>query len=542
MFWTPEVYEFHIWSARRLRGACELAFMLWWAGGGAGKTRDAAAFALEYWMEAPWETAVIVCSTTKAMLRKRIWNDVCHLWHRIELRPPHAPLAYKGEMMDTDCMIRWSPNDKKHGIFGIAVADGPVEDAINDLRGIHAARVLWILDEMQGVEEAIMGVCPNHSKNPEARFWGFGNPTRMSSMLCRYAEPLGGWQSVVRGETEEWPIDEGLYQGKGACLFFDGRKSPAILDPEWGRRNPWMISKEQVDKHIAKKGMNAPEVWTDTIGWPPMQGGENTVLDPQLIEKFRCKEAAIWTSEPRNAWALDPAFAEGGDERILQFFRFGKIADEFGDRWVIELGEVCEVPLNAESKEPAEYQIVEYVRERCKSKGLRPEDGATDSSGTGRGLLSAFHKEWGQVLGVEFGGRPSELPADESGKPADEVFDRRVSELNVMVRNFASAHGLRGLSKGAEEQFCKRQMIYEGKGKWVVESKKVMKARGENSPDRADAVAIAVAFAREHDAVPGDYTQPLDSREHEKQQQDSDDMYTEDNYQVAEDWRQFQVI
>ena len=497
--WKPSEYEMNAWSDTRLRSTCEHSFVTWFAAGGSGKTRDAAAIALEYWLEAPYETAIIVCSTSVKLAKKRIFNDVCFLWNRLS-----PALGYKGILTPSDMMLRWEDGDAKNGIFGLAVADGPVEDAINQLRGIHTTRVWWILDEMQGVEEAIMGVLPNHARNPEPRFLGIGNPTRKTSLLGRYSEPIGGWSTIERAVTPDWPIDEGVYPGTGRAYFFDGRKSPACLDPEWGKRNPWMINKAQIDKHIEKSGLNSPEVWVDSIGFFPEITADNTVLDAQTIEKFRCREDATWTNGFEEGWALDPAFSEGGDSRVLQFFRFGMVHDDYGSRWVIELGEFMEVPLDGSLvDEPAEYQILNFVREQCRLRRLKPEDGGTDSSGTGRGLHSVFVKEWGAVMGIEFGGAPTDMVVDGSGKTAKEIFDRRSSELNVMVRNFALQHGLRGLKREAEDQFCTRLMVYEGRGRWVVESKKVMKKRGEHSPDHADAVAIAVDVARRRGASIG---------------------------------------
>lgn len=433
----------------------------------------------------------------------------------------------------------------KNGIFGVAVADGPIEEAINNLIGIHTKRVFLILDEMQGVREAIMGALPNMVKNPESRFLGMGNPSSIMSMLCKYSEPIGGWNSVVRGETEEWDIDAGAYLGTGKALFFDGRKSPSIINPEWGRRNPWMISKEQVERHIAQKG-DSPEVWTMTIGWPPPLGTDNTVLDIAIIDKFRCRESAMWTDGFTDGAALDPAFVDGGDRKILQFFRQGIVNDGDGSRWVIELGEWLDVPIDSGSEEPVEYQIVRYVRERCESKGIQPHRVATDSTGIGRGLLSIFQQTWGPVVGIEFGGKPTESLVEDTTdrkklKTAREEFDRRSSELNIMVRNFAAANGIRGLSREAADEFMARLTTYTGKYK--VETKKDYKKRMGKSPDHSDAVCIAVALARQSGAVPaqtvavGKWTE-----DHKHKLIEADRRFDERNYAEPEDWREWQAV
>jgi hypothetical protein len=133
-----------------------------------------------------------------------------------------------------------------------------------------------------------------------------------------------------------------------------------------------------------------------------------------------------------------------------------------------------------------------------------------DSSGEGGGLAAIFQKEWGPVVGVEFGGAPSERLVEEgTQKTAKEEYDTRSSELNMTVRRFAMANGLRGISNEAKEQFCARKTSYRNK-KTRVEPKS-RKSKGQDkgfkdrlgySPDHADAVAIACELAMQRGAVP----------------------------------------
>lgn len=531
---NPDIYEMHQWSDRRLKSICDNVFVIWMGPGSSGKTRDAAAIAMEYWLEDPGNTAVMVCSTTKDMLRKRIWGDICTLWHAL----PQAD--YKGVLTDTNCMIRWRDNDMKNGIFGLAVADGPVEDAINNLVGIHTKRVFLILDEMQGVNEAIMGALPNMVKNPEFRFLGMGNPTSILSMLCKFATPLGGWQAVVECETPDWPIDGQPCIGTARAYFFDGRKCPAVVDPEWGKKRPQLLQKWQVDSHIAQRGENDPAVRTQTIGWPPSVGTDNTVLDISIIEKFHCREPAHWTDGFTEMAALDPSFTEAGDNKILQIFRIGLVNDLQGHRWVIEFREWFEVPLDTKHKDdPPEYQILRFCREKCDSKGIQANQFGTDSTGTGMGLASIMRKEWGEIKGIQFGGAASDEIVEESGKKGRDVFDRRSSELNIMVRNFANANGIRGLTQPAEREFCAR--LTTMKFKHIVETKKDVKKRLGYSPGNSDACCIAVDMARQMGAFPGRSGPAIEVREQDvaRKQYESDQRFTESASAQEDDWNEF---
>jgi hypothetical protein len=140
-----------------------------------------------------------------------------------------------------------------------------------------------------------------------------------------------------------------------------------------------------------------------------------------------------------------------------------------------------------------------------------------------------FDVEWGVVEGVEFGGKPTERMVDDSDqKQCDEVYDRMSTELNLAVRTFAMANGLRGLGKEAESQFCARKTIYKNK-KTVVEKKSDMKLRTQKSPDEADAVAILVELCRRKGAIPasGDVKVSDVPQPSYRNQQDE---YAEDNY------------
>lgn len=509
-------YAFNKWSERRLKSTCEHNWVTWMGPGNTGKSTDAAIFALEYWLEAPFETAVIVCSTTMKMLRKRIWSEISR-WH--QLLP--KGVGNVGELIDSDTMIRWQKGDAKNGIFGMAVEEGPIEEVLNNLIGIHTTRVWLLLDEMQGTRAAILRATDNMSKNPEFKFTGMGNPEG-DDPLTHESEPIGGWEVVQRLVTEGWPTLGGPMEENGRCEFFNGWLSPAITEPDGAKKFPYLLQKSQILGHLKRVHGNENDAsfLSQSVGWPTFLGVESTVLDSVIVEKFKCTKPTVWTHGFKQGAALDPAFG-GGDRKILQFFRYGEVEDQ-GDpetiqmfnmcrrRWVVEMREWLDVPIDVESAEPVHYQIQGYVTKACKLKNIKPEDFALDSSGEGGGLKAIFDREWGEVVGVEFGGNPSERPIEEGTmKTAREEYDTRSSELNMAVRRFAMADGLRGLSEEAKTQFCARKTTYRNK-KTRVEPKtsrskgaeKGFKDRMGYSPDHADAVAIACELAMQLGAVP----------------------------------------
>lgn len=515
-------YAWHRWNEKRLKGTCSHNWNTWAGPGGSGKTSDAAELALEWWLEAPHESAVIVCSTTKEMLRKRVWAQIAHFHNRLYER--FGPKAKKenqfGELIDSETKIRWRSGDDKNCIFGMAVDDGPVEDAINNLIGIHTTRVWLILDEMQGVRPPIVSpkVLGNLAKNPESYFLGMGNPEHLNDPLGVHSEPLAGWGGVTLGETEEWETKGGPLKGNGLCQAFNGTRSPADDSPAERLRLPWLINREWVDAHLASVANNPqdPSYLSQAVGIWPMSGLEATVLSDQIITTFKCKEKAIWTERFTKFACLDPAFTADGDKCVLQFGKRGMTEIEAANedeekrvkivprkrKWMIEYGEWMVVPIVADSGIPVDYQIVAFCKKECEARGIPPEEFATDSTGVGGGLASIFKREWGNIYAVDFRGKPTDRPvSDTNPKPAYEEYDTRATELNFSVRQFAVAGSIRGLSSEACIDFCSRRTEYKNK-KNRAEPKKEMKKRIGRSPDHGDVVAIGLDLCREKGAEP----------------------------------------
>lgn len=503
-------YQWHRWNERRLKGVCGKRWVTWLGPGAATKTVDAAIFGLEYFLQAPDRTAVIVCSTTMKMLRMRIWGQVAR-YHQM-LPQGLGPV---GELLDSDTRIRWRKGDNMNGIFGMAVEEGPVDEVINNLIGIHTERVMLILDEAQGVREAIMGATNNMAKNPRFDALLIGNPDDLQNPLCRESEPLGGWGDILEraynDEVDEWETLGGPIEGNGLCQFFDGRKSPADDSPEERKRLHFMINADWIANHLkgVRGNTNDPSYWSQCIGLPPPQGIVSTVLDTAIVTTFKCRKSPVWTDGFFKWASLDPSF-EGGDARVLTVGKCGLVNDDEGTRWVVGVDHQIEVPIDANSKVPIHYQIKDWVVAYLGQRGIGPDAFALDSSGEGGGLKAIFDQTWGTVTGIEFGGAPSDTPiAAKPGRTAKDEYDRRSSELNFNVREFALANGLRGLPEKAEADLCQRKTFYKAK-KYGVEPKttrsgeKGFKQRTGRSPDHGDSLAIGVALCLLKGAAPSE--------------------------------------
>lgn len=537
----PE-FKIHRWTERRLKALCKYNWNTWLGAASTAKSTDAAVMALEYWLQAPDRTTVIVASTTVKLLRMRIWSELTRYHQALAKKVP----GNVGELIDSKTLIRWEAGNDRNGIFGMAVEEGVVSEVVNNLIGIKAERVLVILDEMQGVREAIMQATINLSANPKFTFLVMGNPDSLTNPLGRESEPVDGWDSVIRAETEEWETHGGPTKGNGVCQFFDGRKSPADDSPEERKRLSFLINQDKVAGILkaCRGNTNDPLYWQMAIGWPPPMGLESTVLDPSIVETFKCRAKPVWTESVTKSAALDPAFS-GGDKAILQFLKRGRTTDEHGPRWQIGFDEWMEVPISADSSRPIHYQIVDFCKVECEKRQIPPTEFALDASGEGGGLASIFRQEWGSVVSIEAGGSPSDLPIDETGKTAREAYDTRASELCFSVREMALSHGIKGLSEEATKQLSARRTFYRN-GRWACEPKSGSKGRTDEkgrpvkgfkqrlgySPDHADAAAVGVEHCRQKGVVPSVTGPGVEEKNNqwEKLVKQMNELYTEDNY------------
>lgn len=492
MLW-PEL-QWHQWLQDRIKGLCEFSTSSWVGCATAGKTFDAGLFSMVFWLADPSETSVILTSTTGKMVRKRIWPVIQKLYSR------GGQYGLPGNLVDSKTTLQSTKGDDKHGIFALAVRDGNTSKAVGDIQGLHAKRILLVIDEATDTPEAIFEAIPNLRKGcADFRLVVIGNAVSHLDPHGLCCEPRNGWSSVsVEDEdwetkgVDKWEIESGI------CLHFDGLKSP-----NYRFQKPlyeYLISKEDVDRAIKTQGgEDTLGFWKYTRGFWAPEGVCKTVLSDALIAKYNARGKLIFQSNFRKISVLDPAF--GGD-RCVQ--RIGQLGDLSGNRLGIQINEAIEIKLRPQDKEPIHFQIARQVRHNCERAGVEPKHFALDASGEGGGLADILAATWSdQIQRVEFGGAPSDMPTSEQDpRPASEVYDRKVTELWFSVRQFVMGQQIGGLTVIDCQELTSRQYTDE-KRKIKLDTKADCKKKIGRSPDYGDSVALAVELARRLGASAG---------------------------------------
>lgn len=476
------------------------------------KTTSAAIYHLCAWLSSPHNTLVIVTSTSLDGLRARIWKEIVKYY-----RLAGAPC---GNLVQSEISLQFNKGDLDAGIFGVATGqDGDVAKAVGKILGRHNTNTYAVVDEMQVTNAALVkGATSLQAGADKFEFTGLGNAENELDPHGEMSEPINGWGSIT-ADSERWETKRGI------CIHLDGLRSPRVIEGD--DLYPGLLKKQDIEDTIRDYGEDSPDFWSKRRGFWAPQGVTKTVFSVTMIEKFRAREKAVWSSSFKMGAGLDPAF-EGGDRCILRFGKCGEfsgttpieepgtfrpIAERKGTVG-IELGERVQIKVSATSEEPVHYQIVRQVKDECEKRGVGPEMFALDSTGEGGGLASIFQREWSPAITlVEFGGRASEMPVSEHNKkPSSQEYLNRVTELWYTMRVMLQNGQIRGLDKDTAIEFCSRLYVMKGNMK-QVETKAEMKKRTKKSPDLADAAVVVTELFRqkEHLSIGGDSPHSVDN-------------------------------
>ena len=463
-----------------------------------GKSARAAMWALCFWLCAQESTACILTSTSVDMLARRIWSDI-QTW--ISNSTQELPLR----SIPSDLEIRWNDNDRKHCIFGVAVkSGGSPQESIDRIKGIHAKRILVIIDEMTSVPDAIVKACRNLNKGTmEYQLIGLGNAISMSDPHGERSEPLAGWNSIT--------VEDKFWLTKYGCaVHFDAFDSPAMRDQERFHFYPNKQALEEEAREVG--GLNSPEAWSGIRGFWAPTGLSNTVMDEALLNQFNTRDKAVWKARWTMAATLDPSF-EGGDRRVFYPFRWGEYANGVTGLEFLA-PQIVEVDMT-QDKRWIHYQIGDAVERMCKEyrvdgnpAPILPENFIMDVTGEGGGLFSIMSGRWSPLIqSCEFGGAAEKVQiAPDRPTTWHELYANRVTMLWYAFRRFIEGGQIRGLTDaGTITELTSRNKKTKG-AKIQVVPKGEMKLSKNKSPDRADAAVIAAEYLRRKGVQPAGTT------------------------------------
>lgn len=507
------------------------------------KTRNIVGWACTWWMAAPLDSSVLLCSTTAKALRKRGWAEVQRYFSSIPERP--------GNFVDSRMLWQSKKGDDKHAISGIAVEEGQMLKVADNIKGWHTRRQMVIIDEATAVPPAIFEACSNLYGTPqEFILVMIGNPRARLDEFGKFSEPVGGWDSVSV-DDEEWETTPKLDGVNGICIRFDAEKSPNILNPlpDGKLISKYLPTKERVERSKKNAGSeNTPSYWSNERGfWAPEGLSKNVFSETRFIAGRAYDKHKFTGNNFSIIAALDPA-RTGGDKAKL---RFGALGEIEGGQWGLESMPPILIPVNARSSNPIDYQVVEQVRRECENVNYRgekyacpPENFGVDDSGGGADLGDIFQRTWSaKIMRVLFGGPPSEDPCShEDVRPANKVYKTKRAFMYFRASDMVDAKQIAGMDSETARELCSLTFNDDKPLINMISKVDYKKAYGK-SPDDSDSFIILCEVARRKGfrlAVTGETIHR--SQEHEKLVETAHAVYSDISYSDYESEEDFETV
>jgi hypothetical protein len=500
---APGWFEWHLWTNRLIAALCSHRWCGFMGCSDSAKTYNFTGFACVWWLCDPAESSVILCSTSIKMFRKRSWSKVYKFWEKVS----KAVGAEYGNMVDSQTVWKFKKGDDEHGIYGIAVEDGPVDKIATRIQGVHTRRQLVGIDEAEAVPAAIWKACANLYRFPSANgefiLGAKGNPRSRLSQFGRFCEPEKGYDSVGL-DTEEWHGTPQLDGDKAFITRFDFLKSPNIIARKKVSR--YLPTAEAVQKRLdklkASGGENDPDHWAFDRGFPAPEGLLKTVFSETLLIAHHAYDRHEFSGTNfQIIGVFDPAYS--GDRPTVRFAAMGELlTGQIG----IELMPPIVIYTDASKKdEPVSYQMVRKCEALCQKVEYRSNiytcsmaDFAFDSAGIGAGFADIADQQWaehGNVIRIQFGGACSAEPiSHEDGRLAKDVYRNKRSEMHWRTAAALASGQWKGLDRDTAAELCALQ-IKPGLP-LTLEEKPEYKKRTAVSPDLADTAVMIVEVAR----------------------------------------------
>jgi hypothetical protein len=525
LLFPQAAFQQNRWSDHRARTIMEQEFTVWWGPGASAKTTDAARAALTYWCAAPHETSVIVCSTTAAMLDKRVWGEIKRL-HSAMLAPVGALRKSDREIVFGEATD--AGENSKNIIKGVAVLQGTLEEALGNIIGLHNKRVMLVVDEAQASREALVEARVNLRKGcSDFRILLIGNPTSRTDPLGRYSEPTQGWDwfysTLVRKPytyfsaskkkqitvNVPFPTVTNWETKYGKVYLYHGFDSPTLDSPAEEERLSFLIKRGEIEADLDEYGAEHARLYTYGLGILPPEGTENKPFTEILFTVAKSSDRVTWRYQPALLASCDPSFSAGGDRFMFRQIKCGidmegKVRIEFQNP-----DHVKPEPMPGEPLEDFQYRAVAL---RLKQAGIAIEDFAIDVSGSQHSMLSGIERAYGRRggLGVNSRAKPTSLLlAVDEKRPANDIVANMRTEMWLLMRNFLRFGHLAGVNAEAIREFCAaafKDNPSKQQDKIQLVDKKDIKAALGKSPDDADTLALGCLLVRHRlGIIPGSH-------------------------------------
>lgn len=279
--WVGERLNEHVWSKQdeimsALRDHRRVAVR---SCHGVGKSHIASR-AVAWWLDTSpvGEAFVVTTAPTFAQVRAILWRYI-------------GQAHKKGNLAGRVTQTEWKLDNEL-----VAFGRKPADHDEGAFQGIHAKRVLVVLDEACGIPEELWIAADALTTNTECRILAIGNPDNPSSYFARVCRPDSLWHTI------------------GISAFdspnLTGEAIPADL-------SELLISKEWVEEKKVEWGEDNPIYTAKILGEFPVDNPWSVV---RAGDVYQCSQGLenTWSAEQLLPVELGVDVGGGGDETVIR--------------------------------------------------------------------------------------------------------------------------------------------------------------------------------------------------------------------------------
>lgn len=312
----------------------------------------------------------------------------------------------------------------------------------NTLAGLHADYLLFILDEVGGIPDAVMATAEaGLATGIETKILMAGNPTHLSGPLYR----------ATTTERHLWHLTE------------------ITADPKDPKRTP-RVSIQWAQDQIDKYGADNPWVLVNVFGkFPP--ASLNALLGPDEVSMAMSR--TMDPSEFKHSQKrLGVDVARFGDDRTVICPRQGLVSFKMVEMRDARSNEIAGRVLHAKAKWGSELEFIDAT------------------GGYGAGVIDSMIQNGGAPHSVQF-----------AGKADDPRYLNKRAEMWFRMAEWVKRGGILPRDPELQKELTAPTYFFSANGKFQLESKDQVKARLGFSPDKADALCLTFALAEQPAAM-----------------------------------------
>jgi len=440
------------------------------------------------------EAFVVTTAPTFPQVRAILWR---------EINRAHAAGRLPGRVNQTEW---WMPRPGG-GEELVAFGRKPGDMDPSAFQGIHAARVLVVVDEACGVPVPLWNAADSLISSEESRMLAIGNPDDPATEFHEVCKPGSGWHVLVIG-AEDTPNFTGEPLPEKVARQLTSRTWVEEKRHKWATVWRWETGADGREHLVPPanqpRDTSASPLWFSKVLGEFPTATQDGLIPIAWIRAAQERDLRHVLEAPTPPPPKAPGEADDAYKARLEAYEAAKkahaaIPHELGvdvgggqDRNTIAERYGPVVRILSADQNPDTMQTCGRVIQALRSTGATRAK--VDYIGIGRGVVDRGREQGHPFVGVNVGEAASDT----------EAFANLRAELwwGMRERFEAGDVDLDPQDDDLAAELCALRYKTTSRGQILIESKDDMRRRGLDSPDRADALMLALAKTGRE---PGDF-------------------------------------